>query len=145
MRNAVEQKIKTILETLRKYGMKCEVSVDEFFIYVTAPTTTGDITTVEDIMGNDLLVLHELFEICKFKELGVPITKDIFLKHADLAYRIHLLAMEIELDYASRTKQIEWIKKRLNDIKSYLTDPNMPVDLREICFRLLKRYAILTQ
>ena len=142
MRRVIEQKIKWALEILRGYNIECEVNVNEFFTYITAPTITGDITTVEEIIDNDLLILHEIAEICKFKELGIPITKDIFLEYSNLAYRIHLLAMEIELDHALKTNRSRWIEKRLHDIQSYLNDPNMPSDLRNKCIELLRRFSL---
>ncbi len=138
--NDLSAKIGRILGILGSYGLICQISIDEFLTYVTAPTVTGDITTLKDIIENEFLILHELAEICIFKKMGVEINKEIFIKYPDLAYRNHLEAMRIELKYALTKNNKEWIKKRLTDLESYLNDPEMPQELRRICKALLEKY-----
>ncbi len=86
------------------------------------------------------MILHELAEICIFKTRGIPINKNTFIKYPNIAYEIHLKAMEIELDYASSRNNKNWIKKRLIDIESYLNDPNMPRELIKNCIKILKKF-----
>ena len=97
-------KINKALGILRNYGISCELIPEEFLKYVTAPTLTGDTTHLNDIIENDLLVLHEVAEICEFKKRGISVDKNIFIKHPDLAYKLHLKVMKIELDYAYKKK-----------------------------------------
>jgi len=135
-----QKKIRRALRILRSYNINCKVTSEEFLRYVTAPTLTGDTTKLEDILENDFLMIHEIIEICKFKELGISIDRNIFLRNPDLAYELHLEAMKIELDYARRKNDLEWIRKRVNDLESYLDDPNLPASLRKICLKIIKDY-----
>ncbi len=49
----LKTKIDTLLRILSSYGLICQVDIYEFMTYVTAPTVTGDKTSINDIIEND--------------------------------------------------------------------------------------------
>jgi hypothetical protein len=90
-------------------------------------------TTLDDVLGNEFLMVHEVAEISELKKMGRTINrKAIVDSPKTVIYRAHFDAMELELDYALSKKKHLWIETRLRQHrKSVLEDdPNLPEELR---------------
>ncbi|MFB0522168.1 MAG: hypothetical protein ACETV1_00220, partial [Candidatus Bathyarchaeia archaeon] len=76
VRNTIRLELKKAAETLRKMGYMTEcISSKEFYDYMTGETPTGDTITLNDVLSNEYLVLHEAVEISELKKMGVPINR----------------------------------------------------------------------
>ena len=137
------EEIKQIVEhgckILMNYGYKCNVSAEELVTYFEADTYEEDLITLDDVLKNQLLVIHELVEITELKKRGLKITKDVIVKNYELVYEAHLIATEIELEIASLNGNIGHIKNRLLHIQSWLEGPNLPKHLFKKCKQLLEK------
>ncbi len=138
----LKSEFKKALKLSKKYYGNCRIGLKEIVTYLKAPTYTGDKTNINDVFSNPLLLFHEIVEICELKKMGYKITKDIILQHPVECYKAHFIAIEKELELALDKGEIDWIKKRMEDVESYLSDPNLPHFLRKEFQRLLEKYRV---
>ena len=108
--------------------------------YLTGPTTTGDETTLEEILGSRYLMLHEAVEILELKRRDIPIDERTIVDHPVETYEAHIRAAEVEFTLAEREGDRAWLERRLRDVESWLQDPQLPTHLRSSCERLLRRF-----
>ncbi|MDK2914203.1 MAG: hypothetical protein PWQ79_1118 [Thermococcaceae archaeon] len=108
---------------------------------MTAETYENDKYTPEDILSNEYLLFHELVEIECLKRKGLRITPRVIMENPEKAYECHLKALEEELRFALNDGNIEWVKRRLNDIKTYLSDPFLPEWLKEEPIRVINEFG----
>ena len=101
-------------------------------------TPTGDTTTLEDVLQNEFLMLHEVVEISELKKKNVPIDRQTILKFYPEVYMAHFTALDYELTYALEKKNYEWFKRRFRNLRSQLDDPYLPPE-----FHYLKRESAL--
>ena len=136
-------KISETVEILKKLGYTCEdVSPREFYDYVTGETPTGDTITLEDILQNEYLMVHEIVEISELKKKGIPITKQTIMDlYPRTTYEVHLTATEYELTHALNKKDYAWIKLRIAHAKNWLQDKNLLKELLPRCKSLIKKFA----
>ncbi|RLE60406.1 MAG: hypothetical protein DRJ35_03420 [Thermoprotei archaeon] len=126
----VEKIYKVGCELASKLGFKCNVTLEELHTYLSAPTYEEDRITLEEISSNRYLCLHEVLECSILKSYGLKITEKIFSeKNISLIYKAHLEAMKLEIFVAFNEGDKKWVKKRFEDLRSYLTDPNLPKEL----------------
>ncbi len=128
-------------QMLRKLNVDGEVTWDELDTYLHAYTYEDDQYSVEDIFENEILLLHEIFEILCLKKKGLKITRDVIIKNRKDVYECHLNAIDKELNMALRELRRAWIKKRVDDLMSYLSDPCLPEELRDNVKNLILKYA----
>lgn len=129
-----------IYEEYRRRHSKCNITYRELLIYITAPTNTGDKINPVTILTNNYYLYHEIVEICKLKEWRIPINSNTILSNPKKCYEAHYYAMIEELKLAKTKGDIEWIKKRLNHIKSYFNDPFLPETLKDKFKKLLENF-----
>ncbi|WFO74891.1 hypothetical protein J4526_07415 [Desulfurococcaceae archaeon MEX13E-LK6-19] len=134
--------IKSIIEKFKSMGLDCSVSLKEFMTYINALTYEDEKTSIDDILGNEFLILHEVAEICFLKNMGYKIDEKVILNAYPRTYEAHLKAMEIELKEAQKKGSIEWIEKRCKDLESYWEDPMLPLHLRPLLTRLMKTFCM---
>ena len=134
------EKFIQIYNKYKKHHSKCNITYKELLTYITAPTNTGDTINPITILTNDYYLYHEIIEICKLKEWGIPINNYTILSNPKKCYEAHYHAIKEELKLAKSKNDTEWIKKRLNHIKSYLNDPNLPNPLKNKFKNLLKEF-----
>jgi hypothetical protein len=130
-----------VLRILLKYGIRCKVSLEELLTYLEAPSYEDDTIKLKEILGDELLLLHEVAEICFLKKMGYTITSNIIVEAYPQTYKAHLKALEIELETAKKLERYDWITRRCEDLKSYLEDPNLPSRLNALVFELISRYC----
>lgn len=117
----------------------------EFYNYMTGETPTGDVYTLENILENEYLMLHEVVEISELKKKDVPIDKQTIMKFHPKVYEAHLTAAEYELTYAFNRKNYDWIKLRLKHAKDWLEDEYLPHELLPQCKYLIERFSKLVR
>jgi len=137
----IDLRIEGVLRKLSKYGVTCYVSANELLAYLRGPTYTGDRTSIEAVLNNDLLLLHELAEVCALKSMGYGIDDETAVRAYPDTYRAHLEAMVVELRAASEGGLIEWVKTRCGDLRTYLGDPNLPQGLENFVEDLIKEFC----
>ena len=133
--------LKSVIDKLRRHGLDCEVSLGELLRYLAAPSYEDDRIAVEEVAGNELLLMHEVAEICMLKRLGYRVTENILLEAYPDTYWAHLEAITIELREARRQGRIGWIKRRCRDLTSYLDDPYLPKWLEKRVHSLLDEFC----
>lgn len=117
-----------------------DVQPRELLEYLTGPTTTGDKTTLEEILGSRYLMLHEAVEILELKRRGILIDRITIVGHPVETYEAHMRAAEVEFTLAEREGDQAWLERRLRDAEGWLRDPQLPPHLRPFCKRLLRRF-----
>ena len=115
-----------------------DVQPRELLEYLTGPTTTGDKTALEEVLGSRYLMLHEAVEILELERRGIPI--DERTDHPVETYEAHMRAAEVEFTLAQREGDQAWLERRLRDAESWLRDPDLPPHLRAPCEGLLRRF-----
>jgi len=130
----IETKIEATQKALRSlsYVVK-EVSAEEFYDYMTGEIFSDDTTTLDDVLGSEYLMIHELVEINELKKLDLTIDKQVIVNAPKTAvYDAHLTAMETELNYALHKRDYFWVKIRLKQYKESVLDddPNLPEEMR---------------
>ena len=130
MLSEVEGKIEATGKALQFIGYTVgEVSAQEFCDYMTGEIFSEDTTTLDDVLGNEYLMVHELVEINELKKMGRTINKRVIVDSPKtVIYDAHFTAMETELDYALHKKDYFWVKIRLRHHKESVLDddPNLP-------------------
>lgn len=105
-------------------------------------TVTGDTVTLEDIVRNRYLLLHEVVEVSELKKNGIPVDENTVTTCSPrILYQAHLTAAEYELKYALEEKDYRWVKVRLADLVEWLKDENMPSRLAWRCRSMIERYS----
>lgn len=75
MLSEIENRIETTKRALRSMGyLVKEISVQEFYDYMTGEIFSEDATTLEDVLGDEYLLVHGLVEINELKNWGEPLT-----------------------------------------------------------------------
>jgi hypothetical protein len=127
---------KKILESLNYHLGK--VSAQDLIDYMSTETFTGDATTLNDILRNEYLLIHELVEINEWKRRGMKIYKRLLIDAPrTLVYTIHYTALEKELEYALQKGDRKWVEMR---VKNSLEDPYIPEELKPYAKNILERF-----
>ena len=131
-------------KALRSIGYTVkEISAQEFYDYMTGEIFSEDTTTLDDVLGSEYLMVHELVEIDELKKTGRAINKRVIVDSPKtVIYDAHLTAMETELDYALHKKDFFWVKIRLRHHKESVLDddPNLPEEMRPRAESLYEKF-----
>jgi hypothetical protein len=149
MFSEIENKIEATKKALRSisYVVK-EVSAQEFYDYMTGEIFSEDVTTLDDVLGNEYLMVHELVEINELKKMGRTIDKRVIVDSPKtVIYDAHLTAMQTELNYALYKKDYFWVKIRLRQHKESVldNDPNLPEEMRPRAEKLFEKFRRVIQ
>ena len=136
----VEAALAEGLNTLRSHGHFCDVSVQDFRRWFRAETPYPDIT-MEDVVRNPFLVVHEIVEIDEVKKNGLGLEKDVIINNLERVDRAHLKAAKIEIDVALAARNRKHISERLKDIRAWSKDPLTGPEMRREYSELANRAA----
>lgn len=143
----IEAKIEKSKKAFKLLSYKAEeISAKEFHDYMTAEVFSEDTTTLDDVMGNEFLMVHELVEMSELKKMGRKINKHTIMECPKvMIYQAHFSAMEQELSYALVKKDLVWAKTRLRQHKESVleNDPNLPKELKHKGEELLQKFSKL--
>lgn len=144
MLSEIKDKITKTTKVLRSIGYDfVEVSAQEFCDYMTGEIFSKDTTTLDDVLGSEYLMIHELVEISELKRMSKTINKRVIVDSPKTAiYDAHLTAMETELEYALQKKDFFWVKIRLRHHNGSLLedDPYLPQEMRPRAKALYERF-----
>jgi hypothetical protein len=129
----VDEELAKARISLSKIGYEADVSAQEFNDYMTGDIFSEDKTTLQDVLGSEFLMVHEVAEVSELKKMGKVITKRVIVDSPkNVIYTAHFKAMELELDCALQKKDYSWAETRLRQHKSSVldNDPNLPEGLR---------------
>jgi len=145
----IENKIEATKKALRSINYVVrEVSAQEFYDYMTGEIFSEDTTTLDDVLGNEYLMVHELVEINELKKMGRTIDKRVIVDSPKtVIYVAHLAAMETELNYALYKRDHFWVKIRLRQHKESVSDddPNLPEEMRPRAKKLFEEFRKVIQ
>lgn len=142
MLEEIGEKIGEATLLLEGLGYDClRINPEELFNYLAGETPTGDRTTLPEILSNEYLMIHELVEICELKKMGAPIDRHTVTNYHPVVYEAHLVAAYWELRYALKMRDYAWMRKRLEDARSWERDELLPEHLRPRCRELLAEYS----
>jgi len=149
MLSEIENKIEATKKTLRSISYVIEeVSAQEFIDYMTGEIFSEDTTTLDNVLGSEYLMVHELVEINELKKMGRTIDKRVIVDSPKtVIYDAHLTAMETELNYALYKKDYFWVKIRLRQHKESVldNDPNLPEEMRPRAETLFEKFRKVIQ
>ena len=137
LRELVQEKLAEAERLLELVDYKNLTSADDILLYYSADTFYEDLS-LEQVLQNIFLVVHELVEISEIKKMNLQLTKDVILKNPSKIYKAHLIAAEKEFKIAFLLGNIEHLKRRRNDVENWLSDPYLPSDLVKKAKQLLK-------
>jgi len=129
-------------ESIKRHKMEDCVTPREIIQYLNADTYENDIYTIQSVLENKYLTLHEILEVCCIKKRGLEITKKVIVENREIVYECHLEAINGELEYAMKIGDYDWIKRRVKDIGSYLNDPYLPPTLQKKVMELIDKWRL---
>jgi hypothetical protein len=149
MSSVIDVKIRKTRETLREIScFPVDVSAKEFYDYMTGEIFSDDPTTLQDVLNNEYIMIHELVEISELKKIGRKIDKRVIMETPKIPlYTAHFNAMETELKYALCRRDTYWAKIRLRQHKESVLDddPNLPEELRPRAEEIYEKYRRLAK
>ena len=134
-------KIETILITT-VVGYQ-NISAHQLVDYFDGPAPSGDVTTLQDVLDNRWLLIHELIELSELKNMGLKISAELLTTHPNGVDIAHVTATEYELKFAKEGNDLDWVRMRIGGINAWLEDSTMPVDLILKCQDLMQEYSTL--
>jgi hypothetical protein len=140
MDSEVLKAVENAKRLLRNRGYDCQVTPEELVQWFKADTPYDQDFGLEKVIANPLIVVHELVEIENVKRMGLALTKDVIMRNLNKVDDAHLKAVEIELQLAKSTKDVEHIRDRLEDIKTWIEDPSVTPKNKESYRKLLTSY-----
>jgi len=149
MSSEINAKIRKAMEALRQFGhYPVDVSAKEFHDYMTGEIFSEDPTTLQDVLNNEYIMIHELVEISELKKIGRKIDKRVIMETPKIPfYTAHFSAMETELKYALYKRDYFWVKIRLRQHKESIldNDPNLPEQMRPRAEALFEKFRKVIQ
>uniref|UniRef100_A0A7C4FCH4 Uncharacterized protein n=1 Tax=Thermofilum pendens TaxID=2269 RepID=A0A7C4FCH4_THEPE len=133
--------LESALSVVRSYGLGCSATCEELLAYLSGPTYTGDTVALEEVLGDELLFLHEVAEACILKSMGYELSESTATRAYPDTYKAHLEAMEVELREAARRELMNHVVARCRDLESYLEDPLLPEHLRPAVHALIGEFC----
>lgn len=132
-RKNIAYEIMEAAERAGHLGYVCEnILPKEFYDYIMGETYTCDKIALDDVLGGDFLMLHEVMEISELKKKGVRINgMTSMICDRAVIYEAHLTATGYEIKYAFSRGDLAWIKLRLSHAREWLKDENLPESLVE--------------
>ena len=138
----IQKKIDSTIEYLEKRNYSSlPVLALELVSYFEGDAPSGDAITLPMILNSKWLLLHEVIELSELKKKGFTISSQLLFDHSKEVFSAHLTATSWELALASQDDDANWVQKRLEDIKSWLTDSSLPPDQVHICKDFLANYS----
>ncbi len=139
----IEDAFRNHSELLQEAGVReGDVLPEELIEYFAGETPTGDVITLEEVLGNRWLFLHEIVELKHMKLKDIRITRNVLWERYEDVLEAHIAATAVELKMALKYNDKGWIRSRVKHIPSWLEDPEMPKKLRTACEKLIEHYTL---
>jgi hypothetical protein len=132
----IEGALQSGKQVLAGFGRHCWVSADDLKKWFDADTLYPDVT-LNDVLENPWLVIHEIVEIDAVKRAGLQLSKDVIIANSDVVERAHYEAAKIELEIAIENRAAVHIRDRIPDIRNWSKDehvlPKMRMRYERLC------------
>jgi hypothetical protein len=141
--NKIRKRIETTTKLVKNLGYELEdVSVQEFYDFMTGENFSDDTTTLKEVLENEYLMVHELVEISELKKMGRKIDKRVIVDSLkEVIYKAHFFAQEFEMNYALAKKDYSWVRLRLGHHRNVLNDdPNLPEKLKPLAQTIYDKF-----
>ncbi|MDD5502778.1 MAG: hypothetical protein PHH26_04855 [Candidatus Thermoplasmatota archaeon] len=126
----ISRPLKEAKTALMSQGYICNVSVEDFEGWFKADMEQPDMG-MDAVLKNPLLVVHEIVEINEVKKMGVTIAKDTIIGNPEKVDEAHIIAAEMELDFAMARRDYAHIKQRIGDFKAWCEDKRIAERLKD--------------
>jgi len=133
----IENALQSATQVLGRFGRTFDVSAEDMAKWFAADTLYPDIT-LDEVLKNPWLVVHEIVEIDAVKRAGLVLTKDVIVTHPEEVDRAHLEAAIVELKIATKNMDKAHLKDRIPNIRSWSKDPQVLPEMRAIYARLCR-------
>ncbi len=92
--------------------------------------------TLDEVLKNPWLVVHEIVEIDAIKKAGLVLAKDVTIAHPEEVDRAHYETAKIELRIAAKNRDARHLRDRIPGIRSWSKDPQVLPEMRTRYVRL---------
>lgn len=131
----IENALQSAMQVLARLGRTCDVSAEDVAKWFEADTMYPDIT-LDEVLKNPWLVVHEIVEIDAVKKAGLVLTKDVIIANPEEVDRAHCEAATVELRIAAKNKDAAHLRDRIPDIRGWSKDPHVLPEMRARYARL---------
>ena len=121
---------------LKAQGRECSTTPAELTAWFEAETPYDDVS-LEEVLKNPYLVVHELVEIEEVRRKGLVIGKRTIVDNLEKVDEAHLVATRLELECAYAQGDSGHIRSRIPDIVAWLDDPSVSQSQKDEYSRLL--------
>ena len=134
-RSDIENALQSATQVLGRLSRTCDVSAEDVAKWFEADTLYPDIT-LDEVLKNPWLVIHEMVEIDTVKKAGLVLTKDVMIANPDEVDRAHHETATVELRIAAKCNDAAHLRDRIPDIRSWSKDPHVLPEMRARYARL---------
>ncbi len=118
----VNRVVEAARQLLRDHHYNCTTTADDLQRWFEADTPFDENFGLDEVLKNQLIVVHELVEIENVKNMGLALTKDVIIKNLEKVDDAHMIATEVELRLAASIKDVRHLKNRLENIRMWSED-----------------------
>ena len=121
--------------------IECRISKREIMKHIATLPYDEEIISLDDVLTNKYYILHVLIELCLLQSMGYKVGEQTFkeVEPEDL-WRAHLKALDIELRYAVKDGDKDWVLKRLKELEGVLENKSLSDEVREEILLLLNKW-----
>jgi len=128
-RSDIENALQSATQVLGRLGRTCDVSAEDVAKWFEADTLYPDIT-LDEVLKNPWLVVHEIVEIDTVKKAGLVLTKDVITANPEEVDRAHYEAASVELKIAAKYKDAAHLRDTIPAIRRWSKDTQVLPEMR---------------
>ena len=121
----IEEAVSKAKDLLREIGYECEAGAADLVRWFEADTLYDLDFGLDKAIAIPLVVVHELVEIDAVKKNGLELGRRVILDNPDVVEAAHLMATEVEMRTALATGDLEHVRMRLGNLRSWMDDPSV--------------------
>lgn len=118
----VSRVVELARQLLRDHDYNCTATAKDLRLWFEADTPYDENFGLDEVLKNQLIVVHELVEIETVKKMGLALTKDVIVKNLEKVDDAHMIATEVELRIAASIKDVRHLRDRLENIRMWSED-----------------------
>lgn len=134
-RKEIEAAVRSARTALEEAGLSCDVTAGDLSRWFEADTQYPDIT-LDEVLRNPWLVIHEIVEIDAVKRGGLVLTKDVIIEHPEEVDRAHCEAATIEMEFAAKKRDAAHLRDRIPDVLKWSKDASVKPEMKTKYARL---------
>jgi hypothetical protein len=141
----VDRAVADAKRLLSEHGYECHATVEDLTLWFQADTPYDEDFGLDKVIGEPLIVVHELVEIDNVKRMGIALTKNAIVDNIEKVDDAHMKAAEVELQIAASMRDVEHLRRRLDHIRMWSEDPSVTPANRERYKELHAKVAGIVQ